>query len=209
MSKTTVGTAVLMLACGIGVFAQSYKFRSTWKQPGAQALGMAGKKVAAVVISHDESLRMSAEEALARELTSRGSSGIAAYRTIPRELLEDADKARAWFERTGVAGVVVVRLMSVDKETVFTPVVWTTMYYQSFSTYYANGWLTATPIGRTREVTTIAVETLLFDVANGGLVWGSVTESTNPKNVQTYVAGLADEIAKELQREGLVKPVPR
>ena len=47
------------------------------------ALGMAGKKVAAVVISHDESLRMSAEEALARELTSRGSSGIAAYPNDP------------------------------------------------------------------------------------------------------------------------------
>ncbi len=56
---------------------------------------------------------------------------------------------------------------------------------------------------RTREVTTIAVETTLFDVAKGKLLWGSVTESTNPKNVQTYIAGLAEEIAKELRREGL------
>ena len=78
------------------------------------------------------------------------------------------------------------------------------MYYQDFNNYYATGWGTATPIGRAREITTIAVETLLFDVAKGGLLWGSVTESTNPKNVQTYIAGLAGEIAKELQREGLV-----
>ena len=60
---------------------------------------MAGKKVAAVMISHDESLRMSVEEAVARELTSRGSVGVAAYRTIPAELLQDPDKARAWFEK--------------------------------------------------------------------------------------------------------------
>ena len=97
------------------------------------------------------------------------------------------------------------RVVSVEKEKVPSAVVWTTTYYQSFSTYYVGGWQTATPIGPGREITTIAVETLLFDI-KGGLFWGSVTESTNPKNVQTYVKGLAAQIAKELQREGLVKP---
>jgi hypothetical protein len=205
VSKTTAGILMLVLACGGGVFAQSYKFRSTWKAPGAQALDMAGKKVAAVVISQDESLRTSAEEALAGELTARGSVGVAAYRTIPRELLQDADKAREWFDRSGVAAIVVLRVVSVDKETIPSAVVWTTTYYQSFSTYYVGGWQTATPIGPGREITTIAVETLLFDI-KGGLFWGSVTESTNPKNVQTYVKGLAAQVAKELQKQDLVKP---
>ena len=194
---------VVMLACGAAVSAQSYAFRSTFKAKDAQKLEMAGKKVAAVLISHDDSLRMSVEEALARELTSRGPVGVAAYRSIPAELLQDPDKARAWFERTGVVGVIVLRVLNVDKETVPSVVVWSTMYYQDFNNYYATGWGAATPI-RTREVTTIAVETVLFDVASGKLIWGSVTESTNPKNVQTYIAGLADEIAKELRREGLV-----
>ena len=194
---------VLTLAFGAAVSAQSYAFRSTFKAPDAQKLDMAGKKVAAVMISNDESLRMSVEEALARELTSRGPVGVAAYRAIPAELLQDPDKARAWFERTGVVGVMVLRLLNVDKETVPSAVVWSTMYYQDFNNYYAVGWQNATPI-RTREVTTIVVETALFDVAKGKLIWGCVTESTNPKNVQTYVAGLAEEIAKELQRVGLV-----
>ena len=48
------------------------------------------------------------------------------------------------------------------------------------------------------------METLLFEVASGKLIWGSVTESTNPKNVQDYIAGLANEIGKRLQREGVV-----
>jgi hypothetical protein len=194
---------VVMLVCGAAVSAQSYAFRSTFKAKDAQKLDMAGKKVAAVLISHDDSLRMSVEEALARELTARGPVGVAAYRSIPAELLQDPDKARAWFERTGVVGVMVLRVLSVDKETVASAVVWSTMYYQDFNNYYATGWGAATPL-RTREVTTIAVETTLFDVASGKLIWGSVTESTNPKNVQTYIAGLADEIAKELRREGLV-----
>ena len=196
---------VFALVCGTAVSAQSYDFRSTWKADDVSKLGMAGKKVAAVMISDDESLRMSVEEAVSRELTSRGSAGVAAYRTIPAELLKDPDKTRAWFERTGVAGVVVLRVLSVDKEMVSSAVVWSTMYYQDFNNYYATGWGTVTPIGPKRQITTIAVETLLFDVAEGRLVWGAVTESTNPKNVQTYIAGLAGEIARQLQREGLVK----
>lgn len=206
MFKNITGALIVMFACSGGLFAQSYDFRSTWRAPDAQAVDMAGKKVAVVVISQDESLRMSAEEAMARELTARGSVGVAAYRTIPKELLHDADKAREWFERTGVAGVIVLRVVSVDKEKVYSAVVWSTTYYQSFSNYYAAGWQTAAPIGRAREITTIAVETLLFDVAKGTLFWGGVTETTNPKNVQTYVHGLAAEVAKELQREKLVTP---
>ena len=195
LAAIVAGTAVLS--------AQSYAFRSTWKAEDAQKLDMAGKKVAAVLISRDDSLRMSVEEALARELTARGPVGVPAYRTIPAELLEDPGKARAWFERTGVAGVIVLRLLSVDKEKVPSAVVWSTMYYQDFNNYYATGWGGAIPL-RTRDVTTIAVETMLFDVAKGKLIWGGVTESTNPKNVQTYIAGLADEIGKQLRREGVV-----
>ena len=195
---------MLMVASGTAGLAQSYAFRSSWKAQDIQKLDMAGKRVVAVVISSDESLRMSAEEALARELNSRGFVGVAGYRTIPAELLQDGDKARAWFEKTGVSGVVVLRVLGVDKERVSSSVVWTSVSYQSFNNYYATAWQTVTPIGRGREITNIAVETLLFDVAKGGLVWGGITETSDAKNVQAYVAGLAGAISEELQRVGLV-----
>jgi hypothetical protein len=204
VSKTIARALVVVLVCAAAAYAQSYAFRSSWKAQDIQKLDMAGKKVVAVVISEDESLRMSVEEAVARELTARGSVGVAGYRSIPAELLQDGDKARAWFEKTGVSGIVVLRLLSVDKEKVSSSVVWTTIYYQNFSNYYATAWQTVTPIGRSRDITTIAVETLLFDVSKGGLVWGSVTEASDVKDVQTYVAGLAGAISGELQRVGLV-----
>ena len=195
---------MLMVSSGAAGLAQSYAFRSSWKAQDIQKLDMAGKRVVAVVISSDESLRMSAEEALARELNSRGFVGVAGYRSIPAELLQDGDKALAWFEKTGVSGVVVLRLLGVDKERVSSSVVWTSVSYQSFNNYYATAWQTVTPIGRGREITNIAVETLLFDVAKGGLVWGGVTETSDVKNVQAYVAGLAGAVSQELQRVGLV-----
>lgn len=161
--------------------------------------------MAAVVISSDDSLRVSGEEALAREITARGPEGVAAYRIIPREELEDPAKARVWFERTGVSGVVTMRVVGVEKETSYSSVAWTTSYYQSFSNYYMTSWRTVTPLGR-REDTVVAVETMLYDVGEGKLLWASVSNSTNPKQIATFMEGLVAVVVEELQNRGLVRP---
>ena len=129
------------LVCGVALSAQSYEFQSTWKAPGAEKLDMAGKKVTAVLISHDDSLRMSVEEAdrPRADLARNGRRG-----GLPDRFRQSCWRTRTkrarWFERTGVSGVIVMRVLSVDKETVASAVVWSTMYYQDFNNYYATGW---------------------------------------------------------------------
>ena len=82
----------------------------------------------------------------------------AAYRSIPAELLEDLTK-RGWFERTGISGVIVMRVLSVDKETVASAVVWTSVNLR-IQQLLRDRLGECHPIS-TREVTTLAVETLL------------------------------------------------
>jgi hypothetical protein len=62
-----------------------------------------------------------------------------------------------------------------------------------------------TPIGNARQTTTIAVETLLFNVRENKLLWASVTETTDPKSVGSYMKGLVNAVVKELQKEGLAR----
>ena len=53
--------------------------------------------MAALIISDDQGLRVSGEEALVRELAGIGlTQGVASYKLIPREELHDADKAKGW-----------------------------------------------------------------------------------------------------------------
>jgi hypothetical protein len=52
--------------------------------------------VAALAISDDMSLRVSAEEALAEQLSKRGLRGLAAYRVVPREELREPRRAKGW-----------------------------------------------------------------------------------------------------------------
>jgi hypothetical protein len=128
---------VLALAAAVSA---APKFIAVWKDPELQRLNFAGKKVAALAITDDLSLQMSAEEALTRELSARGVSGIASYRIVPREELKSAEKAKAWFERASIDGVVALRWCGRTRRRPTSPTVWTSSYYQSFWGYYG-AWL--------------------------------------------------------------------
>jgi hypothetical protein len=200
--------AAVVCAVGIGATAAgaaSNPFTSTWKSPSAGPMNYVGRKVAALVIVDDDSLRMSAEEALAREISARGPTGLAAYRLIPREELTDKDRAKAWFGRASVEGMVVMRVVGVDTQKVYSSVVWSSGYYGNAWDYYGYGWATAYPIGKAHTETTIAVETLLYNVADAKPIWAGVSQTTNPKNVASFMKGLAGDVVKELQKQGLAR----
>src|SRR5262245_13001918 len=136
MKRFILALSIASLGLVTAVAAKA-TFRTTWKSPDAGNVVYAGKQVVGMVVSNDMSLRISSEEALARELTSKGVQGLAAYKVIPREEIRDKDTVKAWFERTGAAGVVVLRLVDLSKETSPSVVAWQSMpYYGSFGAYY-------------------------------------------------------------------------
>src|SRR4029078_1220402 len=131
---TTVAAALALLVTV--VIAAENEFISTWKSPTAKPLAFAGRKVAAVVMVEDLSLQMSAEEALAREISARGPVGVASYRIVPREDLKDKDKAKGWLEGDGVKGLVFMKIVETDKQKVYSSVVWSSGYYNNAWDYY-------------------------------------------------------------------------
>jgi hypothetical protein len=177
------------------------KFTSTWAAPDAGSISFKGQRVAALVISDDQSLRVSAEEALSRELTARGMTGRAAYRMIPAEELKNVERAKGWFERGKVTGVVALRPVSEEKVKRYTPDLWTSPYYSSFWGYYPYGWGATYTVGSVSVDTVIVVETLVYQVSTGKLIWAGVSESTNPKTLQTLIAEIVKEAAKKIERQ--------
>ncbi len=195
---------VLAASAVIGIAAVAAagpKFISKWSSPEARTVTFAGKKVAAVVMTQDDSLRVSGEEALSQELTARGMQGVAAYRMIPKEELQNPDKAKGWFERASVDGVVVLRPVSAEKERTYTePTVWAAPYYGTLWGYYGYGWGAVYTPGSVREDTIIVVETLIYSVPMNKLLWAAASETKNPKTLQKFVTDLAKEVAKEINK---------
>ena len=189
----------------MGLAAASVTLTSTWKAPGETSLNYAGKKVVALVITADESLRMSSEEALVREISARGPQGVAAYRLIPREELTDKDKVKGWFDRSGAAGVVALRVSNQEERRVYDAMVWSSGYYGNFYDYYGSSWATVTPIGKGHIERTLTVETLLFRVSDAKLLWAGVSQTTDPKDVSSFMKELTKTVVKQLEKEGLAR----
>ncbi len=198
--RRSSGTVLLVVLAVVAVSAGP-KFISKWSAPEARTVTFAGKKVAAVVMTQDDSLRVSGEEALSQELTARGMQGVAAYRMIPKEELQNPEKAKGWFERASVDGVVVLRPVSAEKERTYTePTVWAAPYYGTLWGYYGYGWGAVYTPGSVREDTIIVVETLIYSVPMDKLLWAAASETKNPKTLQKFVTDLAKEVAKEIKK---------
>jgi hypothetical protein len=206
MPRVRYATLAIAAVVGTTVLATP-KFTSVWKTPVAREVSFAGKKVAALVITQDESLRVAGEEALTRELNARGLQGVATYRIVPKEELANADKAKGWFERSKVEGVVALRPVSNEKRATYNPGTWVNPYYGTLWGYYGYGWGSAYIPGSYREDTVITVENLIFSVPRNALLWAAVSETKNPKTLQKFIEDLVKESVKEMQKQGLAKGI--
>ena len=198
---TTLPATVMAFAA----LSAASDFKSVWKSPDAAHVSFAGKKVAALVITQDDSLRVSGEESLVGELTARGLQAVATYRIAPTEELQSAERARGWFDKAGVEGVIALRPVSSDTRISYNDSLWLSPSYHTFWGYYGYGYSSAVVIGSVDRDTVITVETLIFSVARNQLLWAAVSETRNPKTLQRFVADLVKESVKELHKQGLAR----
>jgi hypothetical protein len=205
LSRIAVATLILVPAMAL---ADGPKFTSTWKAPEASTTSFAGKKVAALIISDDQDLRVAGEEALVRELAALGlGQGVATWRMIPREELRDPQKAKGWYERAAVEGIVSMRLVSAETRQTWTPSMWVSASYSTLWGYYPYGWgsVYAIGTGHTRKETLAVIETLVFSVPANKLLWAGVTETMNPKDAGTVIADVVKATIKEMTKQGLLR----
>ncbi|HXW04712.1 MAG TPA: hypothetical protein VD833_05745 [Vicinamibacterales bacterium] len=207
--RLVISSGIAAVLSGVILVAADVKFTSTWKSMDAGQVSFVGKKVAALVISQDDSLRVSGEEALVRELTPRGLQMVATYRIVPKPELETAEKAKPWYGQAGVEGVIAVRPVSSEKVRTYTPGTWTAPYYSSFWNYYGYGWGAYYTPGRSSEDTVVVIETLIFSLAQDALIWAGVSETKNPRQLQQFVGDLVKATVKEMQKQGLAREQAR
>jgi len=201
---TAIASAAMIAALGV-ILSADVKFTSTFKSPDAAATSFFGKKVAALVISSDDSLRVPAEEALARELTGLGLQGVATYRIAPKEELAGADRAKPWFERANVEGVVALRPVKQNTRITSSPGMWSTGYYNTYWGYYGYGWSQAyIPMTYGREEF-VVVENTVYNVKTNALLWAAVVDVSDPKGLQKVIADIVKATVKEMQKHGLAK----
>ena len=206
MKRNLVPVLLLTVAMAVSGCA-STKFTSTWKAPGANPVDPdPGSKIVAVVVEQDENRRRRHESYLARELSARGYEGVASFTLVPVGQLQDEAAAKAAFDGAGAVGVIVMRVVGIDVDRVERP----SQYYSGptyggyWGGYYGYGWTTVYSPGYLREETTVAVETLIYDLEQNTLLWAGTSESTNPDNAPELIQNLVAMAANEMKKAGVL-----
>jgi len=201
--------ALAVIAAAGVVLSAAPEFKNVWRSPDAAQVSFAGKKVAALVITQDDSLRVAGEESLARELSARGLQAVATYRMAPKEELQNAERASRWFEKAGVEGVVALRPVSSEQRLNYNSSLWMSPSYSTFWGYYGYGYSSVYVVGSVDRDTVITVESLIYSVSRNQLIWAAASETRNPKTLQKVIEDLVKASVKELQKQGLARNLPK
>jgi hypothetical protein len=70
--------------------------------------------------------------------------------------------------------------------------------------YYGYAWDSIYVPGYATMDRILTIETLIYGVESGQLLWASMSEKTNPKGVGQLAGQLVKDLVKEMRKEGLV-----
>jgi hypothetical protein len=215
ISRTCRRASAVASLAAIAAGCATTEIVSHWKDP--QYAGGALKKVVVFVAAKDETVRRASEDRAVSGL-SGATKGVASYTLFPEQKELDKkneEKIKAVLQKQGIDGAVVTRLESVDKNAVYVP---PQSYavpgavppvagvpYGSFYGYYgyAYGYAYTTP-GYTYQETKYRIETLVYRLPQGNIIWTATTESVNPDSRQQVAEELLRVVGRELVKDGII-----
>ena len=183
---------------------------SEWHDPAYR--GTALKKIVVFIVAADDATRRMVEDRLVSSLP-KGTLGVASYTLFPdaKEVnAQNEDRIGARLAQEGFDGALTARLLSVDKDNVYVP---PQSYvapaalgpYGSFYSYggYAYSSVYTMP-GYTYQQTKYLIETILYEIPGGRMLWTMTTASVDPDSRRQIVTEVTRLIDGELKKQGFI-----
>jgi hypothetical protein len=162
---------------------------------------------AVIGLFENPTLRRLLEEALVAELAKSGVKATASYRLLPGDRMPDAEALRKELRGLPVEAFLSTRLLNVERETRYIQprmrLIPRRYPHRTFSGYYHYWYQTIYEPGYVLEVTTVSLETTLYDAATDRLIWSVNTESFNPASTESLVKPLTRLVVEQLKKDKL------
>jgi hypothetical protein len=192
----TANVSILLLVAGVvAAGCTSTKLANTWRDPNFSG-PIAFKKTLVVAIYKDEAVRREAEDAMVRAIGP--DRAVAAYQVIAETDRATASALEAKAKSIGADGLVTMRVIGTRTETNLVP-----SDDPGFVPFYDRSMTMATaPTYQTDHI--VSVETRIYSVADGKLIWSGTSDTIDVSDVDKTVTEIANAVRAELQREKLL-----
>jgi hypothetical protein len=192
--------AVLLAGCA----TNSTQLVNSWKDPSAG--GTRFKKVLTVCACKDDGTRRTVEDRLAAAIVGSEPS----YSVLTDDQLGDRNRTKQALVDGGFDGVVMLRLVSVDKSSTYVPgqAYVVPMGYHSmyggwgYGGYAAYG--TAYDPGYVRKDEVVNFDTNIYRIADEKLLWASRSQTDNPSSVNEMVDDIITATVKEMKQQKVI-----
>jgi hypothetical protein len=194
MRMWTLGSALVLLG---GCSGTSTEVTSAWHAPNPEPYRF--NKVLAVCMCRDETTRRAVED----QLASRVRGGVAAYTVIPEAAIRDTAQAQARLRDAGFDGVVVMRLVGVDKEQTYVPgsAYMVPAGYNSMWGFWGTGYSAMYQPGYIDENQVVRFDTNVYTVSDRKLVWASKSDTYDPESVAKAADAVVTATVTEMKKE--------
>jgi hypothetical protein len=179
-------------------FASDTKVKTTYRDPSAGTVAF--KRIVVALVNGDADLRRRAEDGLARRI----KNAVAARTIVPDAELRDRDAVRARLASGAVDGVIVVRLLGVDRDVTVSAGQVSTMPVPSLWDTWGGSWALVETPGYAAMTTVVSGEIHLYAVETGKLVWSGTLTSTDPKSLRVLLDELVEAGSTELKKQRLI-----
>jgi hypothetical protein len=186
------------------VSCSTTKMVSSWCEPNKEIKISNLNKVLVVALFKSETSKHNAEDQMVAYLKGKGIQSYNYFNSNFDRNNEDAIRAR--IKKDGFDGAVTMRLIDVDKEKIYTPgeTNFYPQYYRDFSGYYYNRWNYGNAPGYYTTTKRFTVETNVYSIKMNKIIWGALTETTNPEGLEKLTDEVAKAVYKQMLKDGFV-----
>ena len=184
-----------------GVAAKKTQLLDAWHDPSADFSTL--KKVLVAFPGLDKGKRLSAEVRLMQRIPGGATSTSVFLNGEDGNI----DRMKATVLAKGFDAVVIMRLLEVSVESDYRPPSVTTYATTApdMYGYWDGGYATYYDPGYKKDYIDYVVETQIFRVADGKLLWASHSATLNPDDVVEGIDSVIDANVKAMRKAGLIK----
>ena len=180
----------------------STQLTNSWRD--SRYAGPAFQKILVIGVTRQSGVRRTFEDVFAADLQAHGVSAIPSYTLIP----EDGEVPQAQLAQavrdSGADGVLVTRLVKVDRQTQVYPGSYVGPPFVGFYRFYSTAWIGYYDPPQIYTYDVVTSETSLFEARENRLVWSGTSETFSPRDVRKDTQEFAGVIIKALAAQGLL-----
>ena len=195
-----------VLAAGLLAGCGGPKLINAWQDPSFKSLPF--DDVLVMGVGNNPSRVRVFEQAFTEHLQAQGIRAQPSYELFTPEEQASKEDIEAAIKSRKIDAIIITRVLGVDRKSTYTPgytmATPGSMYYRDYYGLYTYSYGFYHSPGYTTTYDVVQLETNIYDVASGKLVWTGLTETVDPNDIEKEATELAKIVLRELTVRGLV-----